>query len=69
MLLYSCNILEFRVELSEKKLELVKGAIENSQRFNFENFNFDEVQKKVIKKSSFILSSLSDDSLISKCSP
>lgn len=66
MLLYSCNILEFRVELSEKKLELVKNAIENSQRFNFESFNFDEVQKKVIKKSSFILSSLSDDSLISK---
>lgn len=66
MLLYSYKILEFRVELSDKKLELVKNAIENSQKFSFENYTFDDVQKKVIKKSSFILSSLSDDSLIIK---
>lgn len=66
MLLYSYKNLEFRVELSDKKLELVKNAIENSQKFSFENYTFDDVQKKVIKKSSFILSSLSDDSLIIK---
>ncbi len=66
MLLYSYKILESRVKLSDKKLELVKNAIENSQKFTFENYTFDDVQKKVIKKSSFILSSLSDDSLITK---